>query len=65
MLQEGRGLSRILRCICQGSGENKKPRHDSEMPSFTAASLKAKSILKPQEIPTDKTKITPINKFVR
>jgi len=65
MLREGKGLSRILNCSCQTLGETKKPRHVSEMPSITAASLKAKSILKPQEVPTDETKITPINKCVR
>jgi hypothetical protein len=65
MFREGRELSRILKSSCQSLGETKKPRHDSGMPSITAVSLKAKSILKPQEVPTDKTKITPINKCVR
>jgi hypothetical protein len=65
MLREGTGLSRILKCSCQSLGDTKKPRHVSEMPSITAVSLKAKSILKPQGVPTDKTKITPINKCVR
>jgi hypothetical protein len=65
MLSEGRELSRILKCACQSSGETKKPRHDSEMPSITAVSLKAKSILQQQEVPTDETKITPINECMR